>query len=310
MKLNFKSYHYVFLSILLLSGCASVAERNPNDPYESYNRSMFKFNEKADRYVMRPIAKGYEKITPRPVKIAVHNFFDNFRDAVSMGSNLLRGEVGKAGYDFMRVAVNTTFGLGGLINVADEAGLPSHKTTLGDTFASWGWKKSHYFVYPLTGPSTVCDSIGSTLTSVYPIEKLAIHDKIARYATTGLKAVDTRAQFLPLTDTLEKTDTMDKYAYVRDFYMSKRNHDLGVSQKIEGDADIDELMESDTSNSLDSNIESVNPDPTPKPSATPKMQKKAKSQFTPSNSSARFIDESANDLSVFSRQIWQYEAEN
>ena len=69
-------------------------------------------------------------------------------------------------------------------------------------------------------------------------------------------------------------------------------------------------MESDTSNSLDSNIESVNPDPTPKPSATPKMQKKAKSQFAPSNSSARFIDESANDLSVFSRQIWQYEAEN
>lgn len=236
----------LFISMALLSACASIAERNPNDPYESYNRSMFKFNEKADQYVMRPVAKSYEKITPKPIRKAVNNFFDNLRDVVSMSSNLLRGDVSKAGYDFMRVAVNTTFGLGGLVNIADEAGIPNHKNTLGDTFAAWGWKNSHYFVYPLTGPSTVRDSVGDTIVTLYPVEKYMIHNKIARSATTVLKGINKRTELLPLTDTLNQIDTMDKYTYVRESFMAKRNHELGIKKQNEDDVDIDELTASDT----------------------------------------------------------------
>ena len=132
------------------------------DRYERYNRFMFKVNDKADRYVLAPVARGYRKVTPAPVRGGVRNFFNNLRDVVSFGSNVLRLDAKRASEDFMRVAVNTTFGLGGLINIADAGGIPDNKNTLGDTFASWGWKNSHYFVYPITGPSTLRDSVGNT----------------------------------------------------------------------------------------------------------------------------------------------------
>lgn len=204
----------------------SLAETKSYDPYEKYNRFMFKINEKADTYVMQPVARTYRKITPQPVRTVANNFFNNLRDVVSFGSNVLRGNVEKAGTDFMRVAVNTTFGLGGLINIADATGMPSNKNSLGDTFASWGWKNSHYFVYPLFGPSTVRDSVGSTITSVYS-PNLLIYNEPVRYGVTALNAVETRANLLDVTDSLEEDKTVDKYAYMRDFYMSLRNKQVG-----------------------------------------------------------------------------------
>nr|UOP04066.1 VacJ family lipoprotein [Conchiformibius kuhniae] len=142
------------LAVLLVWCCAVSAAHAAEtaDPYERYNRAMFRFNEAADRYVMQPVARTYQKVAPQPVRSAVGNFFDNLRDIVSFGSNVLRGNVEKASTDFMRVSVNTTFGLGGLINIADAAKMPNNKNNLGDTFASWGWKNSHYLVMPLTVP--------------------------------------------------------------------------------------------------------------------------------------------------------------
>ena len=232
----------IVMCILLLNGCSTVAERNPYDPYEPYNRAMFKFNDKADQYVLKPVAKGYRKVTPKPVRTAVGNFFNNLRDVVSLGSNVLRGDVGKAGYDFMRVAVNTTFGLGGLINIADEAGMPNNKNTLGDTFATWGWKKSNYFVYPLLGPSTVRDSLADTILGVYPIESAVVPKTAGRYAVATLKAVDKREGLLELTDRLDQM-AMDKYAYTRDMYMAMRNKQLGNEVPEETEINVDDLVE-------------------------------------------------------------------
>lgn len=217
-----------FMMVLVCCSLAtpSLAETKSYDPYEKYNRFMFKINDKADTYVMQPVARTYRKITPQPVRTVASNFFNNLRDVVSFGSNVLRGNVEKAGTDFMRVAINTTFGLGGLINIADATGMPSNKNTLGDTFASWGWKNSHYFVYPLFGPSTVRDSVGSTLTSVYS-PNLLISNEPVRYGVTALNAVETRANLLDVTDSLEEDKTVDKYAYMRDFYMSLRNKQVG-----------------------------------------------------------------------------------
>lgn len=214
------------------------AERNPADPYERYNRVMFKVNDAADRHVLAPVARGYRAVTPKPVRTGVTNFFDNLRDVVSMGSNLLRLDIKRASEDFVRVGVNSTFGLGGLINIADAGGIPNNKNTLGDTFASWGWKNSNYFVYPLMGPSTVRDSVGGTVTYLYPVKNAVFKTDAGRIGTTAINTVDTRVRYLDLTDSLEDA-AIDKYAYTRDIFMKMRARQTGASLPQGGDEEID-----------------------------------------------------------------------
>lgn len=158
------------LLIGLFAAQPAFAERNPADPYEPYNRAVSKFNDKADQYVMAPVARGYRKITPQPVRTGVSNFFNNLRDVVSFGSNVLRLDIKRASEDLVRVGLNSTFGLGGLIDVAGAGGVPNNKNSLGDTMASWGWKNSNYFVVPLMGPSTVRDTLGTAVTVAYPVK--------------------------------------------------------------------------------------------------------------------------------------------
>lgn len=208
------------------TGQAEPAGQAAHDPYEGFNRAMFRFNDKADQYVLRPVARGYQKITPKPARTAIGNFFNNLRDANSFASNLLRGNVKNAGYDFMRVAVNSTFGLGGLINIADAAGMQNNKNTLGDTFASWGWKNSNYLVVPLAGPSTVRDTLGSAISTVYSAERGLIPNENVRYPLNALNVVSRREGMLELTDTLDQM-ALDKYIVTRDAYMALRNKQLG-----------------------------------------------------------------------------------
>mgnify|MGYP000994015034 FL=1 len=236
-------------SLLFLIGLTSTpafAENNPADPYEGYNRAVFKFNDKADQYVLAPVARGYRKITPKPVRTGVSNFFNNLRDVVSFGSNVLRLDVKRASEDLVRVGINTTFGLGGLIDVAGAGGVPSNKNTLGDTFASWGWKNSNYFVVPLLGPSTVRDTVGNAVTTVYPVKNAVFHTRAGRWGTTGLQAINTREELLDLTDSLEGA-AIDKYSYTRDLYMKVRSRQTGgtLPQGEDDNIDIDELVDSD-----------------------------------------------------------------
>ena len=236
-------------SLLFLIGLTSTpafAENNPADPYEGYNRAVFKFNDKADQYVLAPVARGYRKITPKPVRTGVSNFFNNLRDVVSFGSNVLRLDVKRASEDLVRVGINTTFGLGGLIDVAGAGGVPSNKNTLGDTFASWGWKNSNYFVVPLFGPSTVRDTIGNAVTTVYPVKNAVFHTRAGRWGTIGLQAINTRKELLDLTDSLEGA-AIDKYSYTRDLYMKVRSRQTGgtLPQGEDDNIDIDELVDSD-----------------------------------------------------------------
>ena len=236
-------------SLLFLIGLTSTpafAENNPADPYEGYNRAVFKFNDKADQYVLAPVARGYRKITPKPVRTGVSNFFNNLRDVVSFGSNVLRLDVKRASEDLVRVSINTTFGLGGLIDVAGAGGVPDNKNTLGDTFATWGWKNSNYFVVPLLGPSTIRDTAGNAITTVYPVKSAVFHTPAGRWSTTGLNIVNTREALLDLTDGLEDA-AIDKYSYTRDLYMKVRSRQTGgtLPQGEDDNIDIDELVDSD-----------------------------------------------------------------
>lgn len=227
-----KQLRLAIITFMVLGLCSCQIHNEP-DPYEPYNRAMFKINDKADQYVFTPLAKTYRTVTPKPARTAIHNFFDNLRDVKSFGSNLLRGNIKNAGYDFMRVATNTTFGLGGLINIADEANMPNNKNTLGDTFASWGWKNSNYLVLPLFGPSTVRDGLGNAISSVYNVDGLIFTEHSVRYSLTALNAIDQRENYLEATDTLNQM-ALDKYAVTRDAYMALRNKQLGI-QPIQND---------------------------------------------------------------------------
>lgn len=219
------------LAIILLCGSfssAALADGVAYDPYEGYNRFMFGVNDRLDRHVLSPVARGYRAVTPKPVRSGIGNFFNNLRDVVSFGSNLLRLNISKAGTDLVRVGINTTFGFGGLIDIAGEAQMPNNKNTLGDTFASWGWKNSNYFVYPLLGPSTVRDAVGNTITSVYSPESAAFGNGSGYWAAVGVKTLDARANLLDLTDSVEQA-SLDRYAYIRDVYMAARAKQTGTT---------------------------------------------------------------------------------
>ncbi len=237
----------IIACVLLSFSQLGWAEQPNQDPYEGYNRFMFKVNDRLDHYVMTPVAKGYRKITPSPVRTGVSNFFNNLRDVVSFGSNVLRLDIEKASTDFVRVGINTTFGLGGLINFADAGRIPNNKNTLGDTFASWGWKNSHYFVYPVFGPSTVRDSVGSSVLYAFPVQNAIFKDSAVRWGVSGLNGVATRESLLDVTESLDDA-ALDRYAYTRDLYMKLRNQQVGgtlYQSDTDEEVDIDSLVPAD-----------------------------------------------------------------
>ncbi len=225
-----------------LAGCATQPS-NPRDPLEPMNRAVYRFNDAADRAVAKPVAKAYHSVTPLPVRIAVNNFFDNLRDVYSAVSNTLRADPERALNDTMRVAMNSTFGLFGLIDIATPAGLKDNKNTLGDTFASWGWKQSNYLVLPLMGPSTVRDGTGFGIVAAMTPERNLYHSPAAANVATGLNLVSKREQLLGLEEVLDNA-ALDPYAYTRDAYLQVRDKSLGIAppKNEDDDLSIDAIM--------------------------------------------------------------------
>ncbi len=141
---------------VMLAGCAGP---NPRDPYESYNRAMFNFNDTVDTYALKPVATAYKNVTPSFVQTGVNNFFGNLSDAWSAVNNLLQGKGQDGMSDVARFALNSTLGIVGLFDIASEAGLPKHKEDFGQTLGVWGVESGPYLVLPLLGPSTVRDTV-------------------------------------------------------------------------------------------------------------------------------------------------------
>ena len=131
-----RSALYACLLAATLAGCATG--QDPRDPYEAYNRKMYAFNNAVDRAVVKPVAEGYQKVTPQPVQTGIRNFFDNLYDVVSLANNILMLRPVPVMNDLMRVSVNTVFGLGGLIDVASSMGLEKNQNGFGDTLAHYG----------------------------------------------------------------------------------------------------------------------------------------------------------------------------
>jgi phospholipid-binding lipoprotein MlaA len=232
----------LFLAVTL-SACAS-APSSPQDPLEPMNRAIYKFNDVADRNVAKPLAEGYRNVTPQPLRSAIGNFFDNIRDLYSLGNNILRAEPEKAANDLMRVAINTTFGLFGLIDFATPAGLKNNKNNFGDTLATWGWKNSSYLVIPLLGPSTVRDGTGLGLTTILASDRPLYGSAATANIALGVNMLSRRESLLGVEDTVNEA-ALDPYSYTRDAFMQIRTKQVGgtPAESQQEELNIDELVD-------------------------------------------------------------------
>jgi phospholipid-binding lipoprotein MlaA len=216
-------------------GCASIpagVAPSPHDPWEPFNRSVFEFNEGLDTYLLKPVVAGYRFVLPEFVRDGIYNFFSNYSDIYTALQNLLQGKPDYAFSDLMRVVVNTTFGLGGLIDMATPGGLPKHKEDWGQTFGVWGVPSGPYVVLPFFGPSSVRDTFGTAadLESDYLFRLLP--DVALRNSLTGLRVVNARNTYYEAGDLLDGA-AIDKYSFVRDAYIQRRAYQINEGRDDE-----------------------------------------------------------------------------
>lgn len=210
------------LLALGLAACAGPGG-HPKDPLEPLNRATFRFNEEADRYVMRPAAEVYD-LAPLPVKVGVGNVFGNLADIWIGVNNLLQGKFLDGLSDGGRVLVNTTIGMFGVFDIASELGLEKHDEDLGQTLGRWGVGDGPYLVLPFLGASNVRDTVG--LVGDLRVDPVwAVEDMGNRNRLTALRFINRRAQLLGADTTAEQA-ALDKYDYLRSFYMQYRKSQI------------------------------------------------------------------------------------
>jgi phospholipid-binding lipoprotein MlaA len=205
---------------LALSACASTG--NPRDPLEPINRGIYHFNDGVDHLIVKPAAEIYRGVLPQFVRTGISNFFSNIGDVIVALNNLLQGKVAEAGSDVARVAVNTTVGILGFLDVATELGLEKHNEDFGQTLGYWGIGEGPYLVLPFLGPSTLRDTVG--LVVDYKTNPVTYVDPNRdRNALYGLWFLSRRAELLETTRILE-TAALDPYEFVRDAYLQRRRN--------------------------------------------------------------------------------------
>ena len=226
----------VLLSLTcLFVGCASIpagVEPSPRDPWEPFNRSVFEFNEGLDKYLLKPVVAAYRFILPEIVREGIYNFFSNYSDIYTALQNLLQGKPDYAFNDLMRVAVNTIFGLGGLMDVATPGGLEKHKEDWGQTFGVWGVPSGPYVVLPFFGPSTVRDTFGTAADLETDYLFKYIPDVGLRNSITGLRVINARNTFYEAGDLLDGA-ALDKYSFIRDAYLQRREYQINEGRNDE-----------------------------------------------------------------------------
>ncbi|HET8694352.1 MAG TPA: VacJ family lipoprotein [Aquabacterium sp.] len=205
--------------VLLLAGCAT--QQNP-DPLEHWNRKVFAFNEGLDRKVMRPVAQAYQRVTPDFFRTGVSNFFGNVKDIWSTTNMFLEGRFADGTVGIMRVGVNTTLGLAGVLDIATPMRLYRNNGDFGQTLGVWGMGPGAYIVWPVFGSSTLRDSLGLPADLYFSPTTLS-HNAAGNNRLRVLNAVNVRAAYLSATNLLDDV-ALDPYSFVRDAYLQRRQN--------------------------------------------------------------------------------------
>jgi phospholipid-binding lipoprotein MlaA len=193
---------------------------------------MHTFNNAVDRTIARPLALGYVKVVPRPVRLGVSNFFSNLGEPVTTLNSLLQGKPKQAGQSLARFLMNSTVGIGGIFDPASAANLPRKNEDFGQTLGVWGWRRSRYLELPLFGPRTVRDTFG--LVGDAPLSPVRqVEDDKVRFFLQGLQLVDVRTQLLSI-DSLRE-GAVDEYALFRDSWLQRRNYQISADRKSDDD---------------------------------------------------------------------------
>jgi len=216
----------VLLIVILTAGCASTPAQAPGelanrDPLENYNRRMYAFNDALDRAFIKPLARGYQLITPSIVDRGVSNFFANIDDITVAVNDLLQAKFAQAATDTGRFLINTTLGIGGLFDVASSLGLEKHDEDFGQTLGYWGVPSGPYLILPLLGPSTLRDAptlVAARYTTPWPYLDLAT---IEQRGIDLLAAVDLRADLMGAEKVVNQM-ALDRYATIRDSFLDRR----------------------------------------------------------------------------------------
>ncbi len=212
-------------AFLLLSGCATTTDyRDPRDPIEGFNRAMYEFNETLDRALIKPLARGYKAVTPKPVDRGIANFFGNLADVGSSINNLLQFKLERAVSDIGRILVNSTLGILGFMDVASNMSLQKYGEDFGQTLGTWGVGPGPYIVLPLFGSSSGRDVFG-LVADWYTDPVYYVTPNHWQNGLIVLRGLDRRAYLLGASKVLEEA-ALDPYAFRRDAYLQKRRNKI------------------------------------------------------------------------------------
>ncbi len=235
--------------VSVLSGCATTS--NTGDPFEGWNRGVQTFNDNFDDYAMKPVAKGYRWIMPEIADQGVTNFFSNINDIAVTINDLLQFKLAQTGLDGSRFLVNSTAGLGGLMDVASMIDLPKHHEDFDQTLGVWGLPAGPYLVLPLLGPSSprgvaglLGDAAANPATYVGFGAFPGLDSAVEAGISSGMyvfNAIDKRADNLATEKVVSEAASVDRYEFIKNAYFQRRNYLVNDGNVPEGDDDIENL---------------------------------------------------------------------
>ena len=243
---------------LLLTGCVTLPPGHkppPQDPWESWNRGVYRINDSVDRAVIKPVARTYVRVVPAPARTGVSNFFANLKTPTVLINDALQGKFVAAANDLGRFVVNTTIGIGGLLDPATQMGLDKNDEDFGQTLGHYGVHPGPFVEVPVLGPSDVRDGVGRGV-EVFTSPTHYINNNYVSYGLDLVGALNTRANLLSLDDTLKKV--FDPYAFIRDAYLQRRAYLVSDGKVTE-----EPLIDPDTNDPADT------PTPPPEPPEKP-----------------------------------------
>jgi len=266
---------------LTIGGCVTLppgSKPAPQDPWESWNRGVYKVNDKLDRAIAKPVARAYLHVVPSPIRTGVSNFFDNLTTPTVMINDALQGKFLAAGNDLGRFLFNSTVGLGGLLDPATAAGMDKNNEDFGQTLGKWGVHPGPFVELPVLGPSDLRDA-PARLVDAYTNPQWFIHNGYVKWGLYTVDLIDARMRLLSLEDTIQAA--YDPYALVRDAYLQRRAYlvsDGKVTEEplVDPGADTDAEPTPSTSppapatsptpaNPAPANAQPAGPPPTPAP---------------------------------------------